>query len=380
LNLSVKRKTYCLLALPALGLGIVAGCAESPKPAPAPLPAAPPVASVPVNEYVGSAACGKCHPAEWRRYQETHHARTFRPMTVASLGSSAPAQQPLPGTDCALRIIEGHYALEKSQTGQTRPLEYALGSGKQGMTFIAIEGGDAVFEMRKSYVPRTHRWYTTPGQEENDALPDVIGKRHPGVLSRKCILCHTVTVPLDYLHPEPRFMGVGCESCHGPGSLHIAAVNTRGATDLKMEELKKAGGKRINELCGDCHTTPEEALRVAKPKRLSQRFMPYGLALSRCFRESGDRLTCITCHDPHANASTDNKTYEQICLNCHSQARALALASTSAHAAHLNSARNTVCPVNPRTGCVGCHMPTRHVFPGNPVPIAMADHWIRINR
>ena len=32
--------------------------------------------------------------------------------------------------------------------------------------------------------------------------------------------------------------------------------------------------------------------------------------------------------------------------------------------------------VNPRSGCVSCHMPSRKLWPG--IDIAMADHWIHV--
>jgi predicted CXXCH cytochrome family protein len=91
---------------------------------------------------------------------------------------------------------------------------------------------------------------------------------------------------------------------------------------------------------------------------------------SRCFLESGDRLSCQTCHDPHSNASTDKKQYEKICLSCHSPARA----ATASKGVGLGKA----CPVNPHSGCIPCHMPKREVTPD--APIAMADHFIRIHR
>jgi hypothetical protein len=35
-----------------------------------------------------------------------------------------------------------------------------------------------------------------------------------------------------------------------------------------------------------------------------------------------------------------------------------------------------VCPVNPRGKCIGCHMPSRQVFPRSGINVSMADHLI----
>ena len=92
---------------------------------------------------------------------------------------------------------------------------------------------------------------------------------------------------------------------------------------------------------------------------------------SRCFRESRDRLTCVTCHDPHTDVATDDKPYTAACLQCHSR-------PTTGSAPRPVQAKP--CPVNAVAKCVECHMPKRRepVFPGSPRRVA--DHFIRINR
>ncbi len=352
------------------------------------------------GDYVGSAACGACHANEWASHSKTRHAHTLTPMTVAALGKKAPPEGMMKGTDFGLGIIDGRFALLRREPGRPWFLDYALGSGKQGMTYVSIgsprfPAPNVVFEMRRSYIPRKKQWYITPGQEGEEKMPDVVGRTRRGAEARQCILCHAVTTGADDLNPEPRFMGVGCESCHGPGSAHIAAVKAGRTTDLKMEDLSKAGGKRLNALCGACHGTPEFVSTIVESQRLGQRFMPYGLAQSRCFQQSADRLSCSTCHNPHADADTDPKKYEKVCLSCHSPAgtasssarlasmkRPTNLEAPSTASAGASAEAGKVCPVNSHTGCIRCHMPTRDVFAinGNRIPIAMADHWIRINR
>src|SRR5262249_17734237 len=159
--------------------------------------------------------------------------------------------------------------------------------------------------------------------------------------------CHATTVPAESLKPDPRFFGVGCEACHGPGQAHVNAARTRDLSGFKMAKLSDAGGEKINELCGNCHRT---AKQVAKGDTSTQRFQPYGLSKSKCYLGSQDKLSCLTCHDPHKDASRDIKAYEAVCIRCHTPASNTPTFGPS-------QGRTAVCSVNTKTGCVECHMP-----------------------
>src|SRR5262249_17960672 len=158
-------------------------------------------------------------------------SRTFRPMTPAALGAQAPPIGPLPNTGCALELAQDRYVVHAPATGEQKTLDYAIGSGKSGMTYVAIENKTTLIEMRKTYFTRVHRWFITPGQEAQERNPTQIGRNHGNL--RNCVLCHAVTLPADSLRPEPKFMGVGCEACHGPAGAHVASL-TNGKMDTSM--------------------------------------------------------------------------------------------------------------------------------------------------
>lgn len=177
-----------------------------------------------------------------------------------------------------------------------------------------------------------------------------------------------------------------------------------------MERLKSWDGKRLTRMCGQCHGNgddidPNNTMLTSQ----TNRFMAYGLMRSRCFTESGNHLSCITCHDAHGNTTTANSAnstvstastaYEAICLSCHtvpgstpartSNPPVADVRGTSTTSAPVGDSQKTlsstaefhaktVCKVNPRTGCIGCHMPTTEIFPGLGLPTKMADHYIRI--
>jgi hypothetical protein len=152
-------------------------------------------------------------------------------------------------------------------------------------------------------------------------------------------------------------MGIGCETCHGPGRAHVAAAEA-GGKPADIEGMRDWRATRVNELCGECHRTARDInADDGVSMYMTQRFQPYGLMKSRCFRESDDQLSCITCHNPHRNVEKQAAPYERACLSCHGR-----------------KPKQTRCPVNARAGCVGCHMPQREFIPG----ISMADHYIRV--
>jgi Cytochrome c3 len=287
--------------------------------------------------------------------------QTLREGSVSALGVLAPPEGKIPNGG-TITWDQGQLVIEapNKDTGAPVPvpIDLVLGSGKTGMTYLALHDQGSV-EIRQSFFPAQKKYHITPGQEEFEAK--VIGQTHTVPDALRCVGCHSVVVPSAALIPEQRFFGVGCESCHGSGAEHVAAMEHKDKSKgLQITVLRGAGGARLNVTCGKCHRTPAKVETMdALAKQATNRFQPYGLSLSQCFKKSQDKLSCVTCHNPHQDASTDHRTYEKTCLRCH-------------------SAPQKVCPVNPTEKCVSCHMPTKPVFPGTSFPIKMADHFIRI--
>jgi Cytochrome c554 and c-prime len=82
----------------------------------------------------------------------------------------------------------------------------------------------------------------------------------------ECIVCHTIgfTQKGGFVDADatPKLVNVGCESCHGPGSLHIrdkkdkkvqALMNPYKAPPGETEEQKTTRLRRLNWFCQKCH-------------------------------------------------------------------------------------------------------------------------------
>ena len=127
-----------------------------------------------------------------------------------------------------------------------------------------------------------------------------------------------------------------------------------------IEGMRDWQATRVNQLCGECHRTAQDInADDGVSINITQRFQAYGLMKSRCFLKSDDRLSCVTCHDPHRNVET----------------RTAPSPSDLPHLSRSEAGANAL-PRQSKVRCVGCHMPQREMIPG----ISMADDFIRVFR
>lgn len=89
----------------------------------------------------------------------------------------------------------------------------------------------------------------------------------------------------------------GCESCHGPGSLHV-----EDPVSVKPLNFKTADPADINAACTTCHNRGEHALWQGSQ------------------HESRD-VSCTTCHSVHSYKSEAKQlvkeTQRELCASCH---------------------------------------------------------------
>jgi hypothetical protein len=364
---------HLLLGLAAILTGAMValvGCTHS---------AAPPerVAVTPASAFAGNASCVPCHASECASHRGSRHDTTMHAATRTALGTLSPRAGvvPLAGYTLedrgdALAVVRQNFDTGKQEV---LPLNLVFGSGKVGLTFVSVLSPDSMMETHMSYFPDYHLWDMTPGQEIKRAGDVPFGRLHTGESARHCLNCHTTTVPERTLLPEPRFYGVGCEACHGPGQAHIEAMQAKRYTEPHMENLAKRSPAQLNRLCGKCHRNVEDVDVRTPDANQTHRYQPYALARSACRTKSGEPLSCLSCHDAHTDVSTDIKKYEQECLNCHAQPGASHPISGDP-----NVWQAKVCPVNATTGCISCHMRPKRLFPETTITATLADHWISI--
>lgn len=362
------------LSLSLAAFGAVAGLVGASLSC-APRPAAPPEPPHPAEavgrqwlkpvgaeaEYAGNEACRSCHSAEFEGHASSPHSRTVH--RIAPDEPRPEFHQPVTVTDrqngLSYSIVpEGPAGVlvARGEKGEQRGgPTWAFGSGTHAWTYLREEG-KRFTELRLSYYPKTREWNFTPGQGPANPLGVLLGQQYAPLGAAACFGCHsTVLVGTpDGLELGRSLLDVGCESCHGPARRHVESA-TAGERPMVTPQ-SPAGGDQM-KTCGACHRTPT----VGEPSPMMEsqlaRFAGPALMRSRCYLESGGRLTCTTCHDPHRPASRSAVFYDAKCGGCH------------------DPAAGKGCSAGRRKDCVSCHMPKQKI--ARKLPLIFHNHWIR---
>ncbi len=328
--------------------------------------------------FAGSKACNRCHSAIYKSFEKTDMGRS---MTLANewepdaLPPEASVTQQGTG-----RIFEVFHNQSGWQQKESEPgvftvehqLEYVVGSGANGLTFL-IRRGTYLFQAPLSYYSKTKKWDFSPGYERVDLG---FGR----VIPQECINCHAGRAlpmpnqPGAFGDPPFQELAIGCENCHGAGEAHIQSLGKAGS----IVNPAKLASRLAENICMNCHQSGDA--RVFQPGKDFADFHPgqwlfdtavilkrptqsrdrqesdllehySAMQASRCFRESNGKMGCLTCHDPHVQPrQADVPEYFRVkCLTCHND---------QSCGFPLKARREQ----NPPDDCVGCHMTKRNVL------------------
>ncbi|MGB7284664.1 MAG: c-type cytochrome [Candidatus Acidiferrum sp.] len=316
-----------------------------------------------------------CHPAEVEGYARSAMAHSLRRAArepdgiVTAHGSTITMHSSAAGS---------WQRWENGGDSAEYHVDFVIGSGIHASGYL-IDIGGHLFQSPVAFYARRQSYDLAPGYE-NQPDPDFTRPVSDG-----CVLCHSGTALHvagtlnQYRSPVFSAEGITCERCHGPVERHLA--DPRAGTIVNPAKLEPAARDSI---CEQCHLFG--AARVLNPgknfsdfipgQRLEDTFTVYHnavppgspagafkvisqveqLELSACARNSGGRLWCGTCHDPHDKPAQPVEYYRAKCLSCH---------ATNFPVAHPSKESN----------CIGCHMPRRDAKDGGHT--AFTDHRIQ---
>ena len=263
---------------------------------------------------------------------------------------------------------QSFYSVTDGKDTITLPILYAFGQGKMGQTYVLQHEGKFYESLVSFYnEPKALDFTIGAPRLEPKSLLDALGRVLPPNEVSNCFSCHsTGAVVGSQLRLEKFTHGIHCESCHGPGGKHVAAVKAGepGATGIFNPRLL-SGDELTQQFCASCHRGSDEFALLKTMEVNNVRFQPYRIFHSKCY--SDDRnISCTACHNPHAPLREDPAYYDKRCLECHT------LKSKTPKAAGDGSS----CPVAEKD-CTSCHMPKIEVKAAH---FKFTDHYIRIVR
>jgi predicted CXXCH cytochrome family protein len=379
-----------------------------------------------VAAFVGSETCAGCHQAEAALWRTSQHKQAMDHATEKSvLGDFSDASFEHYGVRSRFFRKDGKFYVETDgPDGKLATFEIKYTFGVDPLQQYLIEFPDGrVQALSIAWDTRPkgeggQRWFHLYPNEEikhDDVL-------HWTKLNQNwnfmCAECHSTGVHKNYDAAADRFatafaeISVGCETCHGEGSRHVAWVGeqqswwpfgkkddpTKGLAvrfderrDIVWRRDARSGEPQRNfppplvrkevETCGLCHARRGEFSEAWVPGRwLSDTHVVSPLARGLyeadgqmrdevynygSFKQSrmfAAGVTCGDCHEPHAaklRAGGDG-----VCMQCHAADKY----SAESHHRHVN--------VNPPLACASCHMPARTYM----VVDRRHDHSFRVPR
>jgi hypothetical protein len=340
--------------------------------------------------YVGSKACAQCHRTIFDNFSRTDMGRSMSEVTpkfLERIPSSASIFDARLNRHFESFVRDGKLYQSDSETGrdggtvfrETHRIDWIIGAGANGLGGLVARDG-FLYEAPLSFYSKTRSWALSPGYEFGD-----YGFNRP--ILPACIACHSGTPRAvangngRFLEPPFQELAIGCENCHGPGEAHVVEMGVaEPASDSGSHSIvnpAKLTPWLADNICMSCHQTGDG--RVLKPGKNYRAFRPgtalddtlsilivppkrdappqsdllqhyFSMILSKCYRGSGGRLSCITCHDPHIEPARDEAPgyFRKKCLDCHTEKScAVPLAIRQRK--------------NPPDDCSGCHMPKRDI-------------------
>lgn len=398
---------------------------------PLPTPSVAAVAEEPTSaDFVGAAVCGECHVPQYDVWRRSTHARA---------GGSADASRVLAPFDgrpirfrdamvTPRRTAGGDFVFIVDREGWpqvTLRVDGVVGGGHLAgggtQAFFSRYPDGSVRYLPFDYHPGEAVWFC-------DASPAAGGEWVPitealalgdcrdwppsrvlgtggGVVS--CQECHGSQIASRLVGGDVPYetrwssLAINCESCHGPGREHVTLARSgrlAESADIEIAVLDTLSTDASLGVCFRCHALKKELGRAGYlPGKAfaeyyatlysqlgDQPYFPDGRI--RTFAYQGNHLasdcylsgslTCVDCHDPHAQGYRDvhrrpleGRFSNGQCLGCH----ASKAEGSEAHTHHAVDSPGGV--------CVSCHMPyLQHPAIGSRLRFARSDHTIPIPR
>jgi predicted CXXCH cytochrome family protein len=311
--------------------------------------------------YIGSQRCERCHARAYAGWKQTRMANVVRD----------------PKTHPEAVLADFTHA-NPLVTFSLKDVAFVYGS-KWKQRFFTRRGDDYFVEPAQWDVAKK-KWLPYHVEAGTDWWVPFYGasnfERPTGPL---CDGCHSVNY--NVATRQVTEWNVGCEKCHGPGSLHVAHPTRKNI--VNPERLDYVRG---NDTCIQCHSQGRTLADTFVGKRFdwpvgftvgdrladfwkleelkpgTTDFFQYADMTAHKNRMQGNdfiqstmyhrELRCFDCHEVHSNKNPANlkAVGNALCLGCHTKENPAGLKGTvSEHTHHADGSKGSE--------CVACHMP-----------------------
>jgi DmsE family decaheme c-type cytochrome len=194
------------------------------------------------------------------------------------------------------------------------------------------------------------KWSTTVGRPAPAHEATLVG-------TEVCLTCHA-TQAAAFSRTLMGRLKTGCETCHGPGSAHVAAGGGRGVGGIisfRADDHSRTAAEN-NAICLGCHDKGDRAIwqgsthetrglactnchsvmknltpkhQLAKANEIDVCFQCHKNKRAETWRSSHmpvreGKMTCTNCHNPHGSFSDSllkEATVNDNCYKCHAEKR-----------------------------------------------------------
>ncbi|MWB93467.1 hypothetical protein GON26_03780 [Flavobacterium sp. GA093] len=308
------------------------------------------------TDYAGSESCIECHQPQYEMASHSSHFKATAPAIPENVLGDFDSKNHVFIYDKNTKLV-----MEKRNDSLYQVL-YKNGKEVEAHRFEIVFGtkhaqtsvywrSNNTYELPLSYYNSIHNWATSPGFPADKPYFD-------RQVIKDCYACHSSNISsksVNQSSEEKNFMsmdvedvinkktivyGIDCERCHGPAKkhaeFHLKNPNVKAANSIVS--YKSLNRQQKLDACALCHAgndgmklksrfdfKPGDNLsdyyRDTKSITDTANFDVHGnqfrlMAQSKCFVNS-DKMDCITCHNPHQNASPNLASYSKICMTCH---------------------------------------------------------------
>jgi predicted CXXCH cytochrome family protein len=311
--------------------------------------------------FVGSESCKKCHAEAYAGWKETRMANVIRD----------PKAHP--------EAVLGNFtSTDPARTFGIDEVAFVYGSRWKQRYFT--KRGDDYYPLPAQWDVRKGRWLPYHVEAGTDWwVPHYGPSNFDRPTGPTCDGCHSVNYNVET--KQVTEWNVGCEKCHGPGSLHVAhPTRTNIVNPATLDSV------RGNDTCIQCHSQgqplknpihgqyydwpvgylPGDRLvdfwQLEELKPGVTNFYQYADLTAHKNRMQGNdfvqsvmyhrQLRCFDCHEVHSAKNTSNliQPGNALCLFCHTKQNASGLKGTvSEHTHHAEGSAGSK--------CAACHMP-----------------------